>query len=82
MDVFRDPKFGLNLDRDMLRHSYGVLRDFGNMSSPTILFVIESMMKDARKDRAFCLGFGPGLTVEVLGLHRMVRHQENSPAAC
>ena len=78
LDSFCSPKVGL-VDERALRHSYGVLRNYGNMSSPTIFFVIDSMIEEAKqtvsqtKSTAFCLGFGPGLTMEMVGLHRIAR---------
>ncbi|MFI5135411.1 MAG: type III polyketide synthase [Chitinophagales bacterium] len=49
-------------------HSHRVLRDFGNMSSPTICFVLKSMMQDEVKGKKneyiFAAGFGPGITIE------------------
>ena len=38
----------LALDEDGLRHSRAVLREHGNMSSPTVLFVLERMLRDAK----------------------------------
>jgi predicted naringenin-chalcone synthase len=47
--------------------SRGVLRDFGNMSSPTVLFVLRSMQEKVEKNKGeyiFAAAFGPGLTTE------------------
>jgi predicted naringenin-chalcone synthase len=58
---------GLELDASALDTSRGVLRDFGNMSSATIMFILERMMRDGALedgDRVAALAFGPGLTVE------------------
>lgn len=45
-----------------------VLRSFGNMSSPTVLFVLKTLLdnleKHHRGDKVLSLAFGPGLTVE------------------
>ncbi len=47
--------------------SRGVLRDFGNMSSATILFVLERMMQAiAPGQRGCAMTFGPGLTAETM----------------
>lgn len=55
----------LALPPDALATSREVLRDFGNMSSATILFVLERMMSAANVDAVVCaMAFGPGLTVE------------------
>ncbi len=50
-----------------LQHSYDVLRDYGNMSSATILFVLQNIMKSraaTEQNRIFGAAFGPGLTME------------------
>lgn len=47
--------------------SYAVLRQFGNMSSPTILFVLRQIMESLSHSRPSCIfgaAFGPGLTME------------------
>lgn len=55
----------LELERDALDTSRGVLRDFGNMSSATILFVLQRLLEDpAKSGRTCAIAFGPGLTVE------------------
>jgi len=40
-----------------------ILRERGNMSSPTILFILDRLRRDTAQPTA-CLAFGPGLTVE------------------
>jgi predicted naringenin-chalcone synthase len=62
---------GLGLAPDALRYSRGVLRDFGNMSSATLMFVLERILRD-RDARGAGMGmaFGPGLTVETFGFGR------------
>ena len=37
---------GLALPSEALRHSRGVLRDFGNMSSATLMFVLQRILRD------------------------------------
>ena len=55
---------GLDLKPDALRWSRGVLRDFGNMSSATLMFVLERMMGAASPAEGYGMAFGPGLIVE------------------
>ena len=51
----------LSLPPDALACSRSVLRDYGNMSSATILFVLERMMRETPRDTAgLAVGFGPG----------------------
>jgi predicted naringenin-chalcone synthase len=47
--------------------SYEVLKEYGNMSSPTILFVLQRIMTRLdyrRSNTIFGAAFGPGLTIE------------------
>lgn len=55
---------GLGIEEDSLRHSRKVLRNFGNMSSATIMFVLKSIMEQKIPGRGCGMAFGPGLTVE------------------
>ncbi|MET0248649.1 MAG: type III polyketide synthase [Sphingobium sp.] len=58
----------LDLPADALAPSRAVLRDCGNMSSATLMFVLARIMAaDARPQAGMALAFGPGLAVE--GLH-------------
>jgi predicted naringenin-chalcone synthase len=56
----------LSLSLDDLACSRNVLSEYGNMSSPTILFVLKEIMQGLRDKQAnvFGVAFGPGLTME------------------
>lgn len=57
----------LGLDPAALSDSREVLRRFGNMSSATILFVLQRLMERALPgERGCAMAFGPGLTAETL----------------
>jgi predicted naringenin-chalcone synthase len=62
----------LDLAADDLRFSYDVLKSCGNMSSPTILFVLKQILAvEGRKgQKIFTAAFGPGLTMETVILER------------
>ncbi|HWJ38410.1 MAG TPA: type III polyketide synthase [Sphingomicrobium sp.] len=45
----------LNLERE-------VLRDFGNMSAPTVMFVLERLLVGGLPDKVLMTAFGPGFT--------------------
>lgn len=66
----------LALAPDALEAPRTVLRDYGNMSSATILFVLKEMLDSAETDRAsLCaMAFGPGLTVETAFMERLGCH--------
>jgi predicted naringenin-chalcone synthase len=44
--------------------SQEVLAEFGNMSSPTVLFILERLRRRGAPRPCLALGFGPGLAVE------------------
>ncbi len=54
----------LRLDPTALDHSRAVLREYGNMSSASILFVLKSMLEAPAPGRLCAAGFGPGLVIE------------------
>lgn len=52
-------------------HSWEVMRQFGNMSSATFLFVLEKALQANKiKDKGVGLAFGPGLSMEGVLLSR------------
>ena len=62
----------LGIAKEQNRFAHQILRDYGNMSSPTILFVLKSL-KESLADKndgesIFGLAFGPGLTLESMEL--------------
>jgi predicted naringenin-chalcone synthase len=56
----------LQLDDHDLGYSYKILNEYGNMSSPTILFVLDEVVrhKPDPHENIFAVGFGPGLSIE------------------
>jgi predicted naringenin-chalcone synthase len=62
----------LDLPENALQDSYNVLREYGNMSSATILFVLKDIMKKRLETKDDCkifgAAFGPGLTMETMFL--------------
>lgn len=58
--AFRLPLHALNASRK-------VLRDFGNMSSATVLFVLKALLEQCSPGEKGCaMSFGPGLTAETM----------------
>jgi alkylresorcinol/alkylpyrone synthase len=53
----------LDLERD-------VLREFGNMSAPTVLFVLQRLIERGLPDRVMMTAFGPGFTCAGLVLEK------------
>jgi predicted naringenin-chalcone synthase len=57
----------LNLKPTHLKSSRNVLSKFGNMSSATILFVLQDLLENevpAQEETTLAMAFGPGLTIE------------------
>ena len=58
----------LNISKDQNKYSYQILRQFGNMSSATVLFVLKAIWDDINhrdhQKNIFSCAFGPGLTLE------------------
>ena len=57
----------LGFNNGQLELCYTVLKEYGNMSSPTVLFVLEKIMKDLNangSDKILGAAFGPGISME------------------
>ena len=62
---------GLHLSPEALRFSRSVLRDYGNMSSATLMFVLNRILLDRDAcGSGMAMAFGPGLTVETFAFER------------
>ena len=72
----------LALRPEQLAASRATLRDCGNMSSATVLFVLKNLLaaNSADLQRICAMAFGPGLTVET-GLLELVPARQPAPAA-
>jgi predicted naringenin-chalcone synthase len=75
----------LGLSEAQMEPSRSVLREYGNMSSATVLFVLQRLLAaaggtpDAAPERVCAMAFGPGLTVESALL--TMRRSDGAPAA-
>ncbi|WOL12605.1 hypothetical protein Cni_G21372 [Canna indica] len=71
----------LGLEKEKMRATREVLREYGNMSSACVLFILDEMRRrSAEEGKAttgeglewgVLFGFGPGLTVETVVLHSL-----------
>jgi alkylresorcinol/alkylpyrone synthase len=52
----------LNLNQGELNLEREVLRDYGNMSAPTVMFVLERLIARGLPERVMMTAFGPGFT--------------------
>ena len=58
----------LGLDASLTQPSWDVLRDFGNLSSASVLFVLHQWLNRGLQpgERGLLAGFGPGFSAEML----------------
>ncbi len=60
----------LGLERRALDHERLVLADYGNMSAPTVFFVLERLMRAGLPERTALTALGPGFSTHCLSLTR------------
>jgi predicted naringenin-chalcone synthase len=57
----------LDLAPTALASSRDILRGYGNMSSATVMFVLDNLLRSAARGRTGCaMSFGPGLIAETM----------------
>jgi len=58
----------LQISKTYMEPSYKVLREYGNMSSPSILFVLKELWDNSinwdKDEKGLMMAFGPGITME------------------
>lgn len=63
----------LDIERDRNKYAYHILKHYGNMSSPTILFVLKEIRQQLSEQdhnkTVLSFAFGPGLTMESMLLN-------------
>lgn len=69
VDEFAD---ALKLNQSQLKETYYVLKNYGNMSSPTVLFVLKQVLDNNKAsekgNKIFATAFGPGISIETMQL--------------
>jgi alkylresorcinol/alkylpyrone synthase len=60
----------LSLEQGSLDHERAVLADYGNMSSPTVLFVPDRILRAGLPSRTLLTAMGPGFTSSCVSLKR------------
>ncbi len=67
--ILQSVQEALNLSKEHMTASHGVLNQHGNMSSPTVLFIVDQLRRKPNVQRPgapmVMLAFGPGLAAEV-----------------
>jgi alkylresorcinol/alkylpyrone synthase len=58
----------LALDQGALDHERDIIADYGNMSAPTVLFVLERMRAQGLPPRSLLTALGPGFTASCVAL--------------
>ncbi len=61
---------GLGLPAEALRYSRDILSRYGNMSSATVMFVLQQVLERGQAGQQGCaMSFGPGVTAETMLFH-------------
>lgn len=68
MKVISALERALQLDQGSLDHERAVLRDYGNMSAPTALFVLKRSLAAGLPKRSLLMALGPGFTASCVAL--------------
>lgn len=63
----------LELEQGSLKHERAILSRYGNMSAPTVLFVLEQLVADGLPNRTVVTALGPGFSCGVLSLAHIRR---------
>lgn len=72
----------LKLEPGKLAASRRVLSEYGNMTGPTLIFVLDDVIRRCRQegeDWGLMVGFGPGFTIEVMTLHACTGKSKREP---
>lgn len=65
-------KIGLDLPNQLLMASYDILRNYGNMSSPSVMFVLKKLLDDKLAiGNGMMMAFGPGISVETMQFEKI-----------
>jgi 3-hydroxy-3-methylglutaryl CoA synthase len=78
--VLETAEESLGLTRDQIRYSWQVLKEFGNMSSATALFVLKAALADGACGRYLLAGFGPGFSAYFIVLDLSKNPQDGQTA--
>merc|ERR1711908_89801 len=68
--IIEESQNGLGLTDEQAKYSWAVLSEYGNMLSPSVMFVMEKIMKDHEKARGGREGLPEGHRVLVLAGRR------------
>ena len=60
----------LSLHQGTLEHERAVIADYGNMSAPTVLFILERNLAKGLPQRSLLTALGPGFTASCVSLRR------------
>lgn len=70
--ILEDFAKALAIPESALQQSHEILREYGNMSSASVLFVLKKIIEENEEmsagDKIFTAAFGPGLSVETMQL--------------
>jgi|ETNmetMinimDraft_15_1059895.scaffolds.fasta_scaffold00150_4 predicted naringenin-chalcone synthase len=79
--ILEELQLAFEWNDEQIEPSFSVLRDYSNMSSSTIFFVLDECLKRGCDAPIAALGFGPGLTIEGFLLQPVTRHVQRTADA-
>jgi alkylresorcinol/alkylpyrone synthase len=68
--VIASLELALSLEQGSLDHERAVLAEYGNMSAPTVLFVLKRVMREGLPSRILLTAMGPGFASSCVSLKR------------
>ena len=63
-------ELALSIEQGSLDHERAILAEYGNMSAPTVLFVLERIIQAGLPSRTLLTAMGPGFTASCVSLKR------------
>jgi alkylresorcinol/alkylpyrone synthase len=66
--VINSIETALSLDQGTLEHERQVIAEYGNMSAPTVLFILERARAKGLPARSLLTALGPGFTASCVSL--------------
>ncbi len=70
MKVLNALEEAFSLNQGSLDHEREVLADYGNMSAPTVLFILERVLADKVPERSLMTSLGPGFAASCVSLRK------------
>jgi predicted naringenin-chalcone synthase len=67
--ILKNCQSALSLSEEQVATSWQIYKDFGNMSSSTVGFILEKMLTENKHGYCVAIAFAPGVRLEMAILH-------------